>query len=134
MSGHNKWSKIINFFEKISGVSAVYIFGSASKEGSHTPEDIDLAVLFETEKTPDIHGQLKMRESLTATLKEEVDLIVLNTANPILRHQVLRGKLLVNNNRDAVNHFFVRTVLEYDDIKRIRKPIEKNILKGRRYG
>jgi hypothetical protein len=32
-----------------------------------------------------------------------------------------------------VNEFFVRTINEYDDLKRVRKPIEDNILKGRIY-
>jgi hypothetical protein len=35
--------------------------------------------------------------------------------------------------RRAYNEFFVTTVKEYDDLKRNRKEIEDNILKGRVY-
>lgn len=133
MAKSNKWSKMIAFFEKIPGIAAVYLFGSAAKK-TKKPEDIDIAVLFDDNAIPDIHSRLKWREDLTVLLKKEVDLVVLNKANPILRHQVLHGNLLVNNDPDRVNRFFVRTVMEYTDLKRIRAPIEKNLLKGRRYG
>lgn len=133
MAGTDKGSKIIAFFEKIPGVAAVYLFGSASKERKN-PEDIDIAVLFDDNAIPDFRTQLRWREDLTALLKKEVDWVVLNKANPILRHQVLRGNLLVNNDPDRVNCFFSRTVSEYSDLKKIRAPIEKNLLKGRRYG
>jgi len=58
----------------------------------------------------------------------------LDDASPILRMQVLKYGIRVYT-RDVrrVNEFFVRTINEYDDLKRVRKPIEDNILKGRIY-
>lgn len=64
----------------------------------------------------------------------EADIVVLNNASPIIKMQVLKkGALLVNKDRRVYNEFFVKTVNEYDDLKRTRREIEDNILKGRIY-
>jgi hypothetical protein len=63
-----------------------------------------------------------------------VDVVVLNNASPVIRMQVLRkGLLLINKDRRAYHEFFVNTVNEYDDLKRTRKEVEDNILRGRIY-
>jgi hypothetical protein len=65
----------------------------------------------------------------------DVDVVCLNTASPILAHQVLRhGKKILVRNPRADHAFFVRTINQYDDLKRIRRPIEQQILRGRIYG
>lgn len=127
--------EIIGFFEKKKGVVAVYLFGSEAKKKGNKASDVDIAVLYEGSSVPDFHSKLEIQEALSSRLKKEVDVVVLNKANPILKHQVLKyGELLLNNNPSLVNTFIVRSLMEYDDIKRVRAPIEKNILKGRIYG
>ncbi len=126
---------ILSFFKKQSGVAGVYLFGSQAKKKIKKESDVDIAVLFEEGFVPDFRSQLEMREALSASLNKEVDLVLLNRGNPILKYQVLKyGELLLNNNPSWVNNFFVRTLMEYDDLKRVRAPIEKNILRGRTYG
>lgn len=126
---------IIAFFEKRKGIAAVYFFGSRAKNKETRQSDVDIALLYESGSVPDFRSKLEIQEALSAKLKKEVDVVILNKANPILKYQVLKhGKLLLNNNLSAVNAFFVRSIMEYDDIKRIRAPIEKNMLRGRVYG
>jgi uncharacterized protein len=68
-------------------------------------------------------------------LSRETDIVVLITASPIIRMQVLRkGKILLKRDRRAYSRFFVRTVKEYDDLKRVRAVIEKIIMHGSIYG
>lgn len=124
-----------NFFKKGRGVVALYLFGSHAKKSKRVPEDIDVAVLYERTSTPDPRQILEMQESLSGLLKKDVDLVVMNRANPILKHQIFgEGKLLLNNNPSLLNEFFSRSLSEYDEIKRVRRPIEQSILKGRIYG
>lgn len=48
--------------------------------------------------------------------------------------QVLKnGVIAVNRDRSIYNDFFVKTIKEYDDLKRIRKEAEDNLLKARVY-
>lgn len=127
--------KIESFFEGKKGVVAVYLFGSSAKKTKPVPEDVDIAVLFQRGSVPDFQEQIEMQEELVSLLKKEVDLVVLNRANPILKFQVLQhGRLIANADPSQLNLFVVRTLMEYDDIKRVRAPIERNILKGRVHG
>ena len=127
--------KIASYFKDKTGIAAVYLFGSHAKKKTTKTSDVDIAVFFEPNAIPDFRKQLEMKEDLTSLLKKEVDLLVMNTANPIVRHQVFKyGKILFLNNPSKVNAFFVQSLMEYDDIQRVRRVIEKNILKGRVYG
>jgi hypothetical protein len=68
-------------------------------------------------------------------LNVEVDLVNLAQAPVVLRMQVLRkGRKILDRNPSATTAFIVRTLFEYDDFKRIIKPVEDNILRGRIYG
>lgn len=123
------------FFKKEVGLVALYLFGSHAKKSKRTPEDIDIAVLYERGSAPDPGQILETQESLSGLLKKNVDLVVMNRANPILKHQIFgEGKLLLNNSPSFLNEFFVKALNEYDDIKRMRRPIEQAILRGRVYG
>ncbi len=47
--------------------------------------------------------------------------------------QVLKhGKLLKKHSEKVYSDFFVKTLKEYEDLKRIRKEAEENILKRKR--
>lgn len=116
-------------------MSAVYLFGSEASGMSNKKSDVDVGILFEKDQLPSGDDLLDMEDNLTSHLKREVDFVVLNDASPIIRMQVLRkGKKILEHNRKDANSFFVRTVNEYDDLKQVRKVIEKRIEKGRIYG
>ena len=123
---------IIEFFQKISGVAALYLFGSqidASKTNRHS--DIDLAVLFEHTQKPDTFELIEIREKLADLLGRDVDLINLNNADPILSMQVLEtGKQLWVPLTRLLDEWVVRTITDYADLKEMRKPAEEAFLKG----
>lgn len=127
--------KIKSFFEGKVGIVAAYLFGSSAKATKPQAKDVDIAVLFQRGQVPNFDEQMEMRGSLASLLKKEVDVVILNRANPILKYQVLQHGLLISNpNPSQLNCFVVQAIMEYDDIKRVRAPIERNILKGRIYG
>jgi len=116
-----------------SGIQLAFLFGSAALQRLRPDSDIDIAVQFETK--PDLFNLMALRQSLEEKLHREVDLVALNDASPILRMQVLKhGVLIHDSDRKYYHQFFTDTIKQYDDLKRVRKVIEENMLKGRIYG
>jgi uncharacterized protein len=110
----------------------VFLFGSFAEDHVSVFSDLDLAIVFR--ETPDISMVNELKGKVEGTLKIAVDIVILNSASPIIRMQVLKkGVLLINRDPSVYNHFFVDTLNAYDDLKRNRREIEENILKGRIY-
>lgn len=127
-------TKIVEFFQN-SEIAAAFLFGSHAKKKSRDQSDVDIAILYEPNYLPEIFSQLQMKEDLENLLKKDVDLIVMNQANPIFKHQIFKyGRLLFCKNQRFFHQFFSYSLMEYDDIKRVRLPIEQNLLAGRCYG
>jgi predicted nucleotidyltransferase len=99
--------------------------------GPHTSEsDVDVAILFSGELAK--MEQLALQQELSDRLGVEVDLVDLAHVSVVLRMQVFRkGRKLFDRNPSVTTSLIVRTLFEYDDLKRIIKPIEDNILRGR---
>ena len=113
-------------------VLLAFLFGSFASKRIRPSSDVDIGILFEV--VPEIHAMNDMREELSSILQREVDLAVLNHASPVLNMQILKnGILLYARDRKHYHHFFVDTVNQYDDLKRIRKQCEESVLKGRIY-
>jgi hypothetical protein len=113
-------------------ITFVFLFGSFAAGKRTALSDIDVALFFS--KTVALHQILTLREDLSELLGMEVDIVVLNNASPVIRMQVLKtGKLVFKRDSRAYNEFFVNTIKEYDDLKRNRREIEENILRGRIY-
>ncbi len=120
------------FFATITGIRLGFLFGSAVKGRLTSESDIDIAILFE--KIPDAFRIHQLSQIIGQKLKREIDLVVLNQASPILRMQVLKnGTLISSGDSMSYSDFFTDTIKQYEDLKRIRRPIEENILKGRIY-
>jgi len=118
----------------MDNIAVAYVFGSFVR-GLSTPfSDLDLAILFKDGFVPDMVGFLELRANVTRTLGIDVDIACLNTAGPILAMQVLRrGEKLVENDTYAAAQFVIRAVNAYDDLKRVRRPIEQQVLLGRMF-
>ncbi len=109
-----------------------FLFGSFASKRIHPLSDIDIGILFRT--VPDIYAINDLTEELSSLLQRDVDLVVLNHASPVLKMQVLKNGILIYvSDRRHFHQFFVDTVNQYDDLKRIRKNCEDSILKGRIY-
>lgn len=127
--------KIKNFFLGKNTVAAVYLFGSQASGKSGISSDVDIAVLYEPEAIPTPLEVLEIRAELETLLHCKTDLVVLNRANPILAHQVFKqGIQILVKKPKLLNHFFTKSLMEYDDLSWFRRLIEPSILKGRSYG
>ena len=122
--------RLKDFFKNEGRILLVFVFGSFAVGRITSHSDIDLALLFE--RPPDVDETNRLRDELTGLLHREADVVVLNSASPILRMQVLKtGVLVFSKARQHFHQFFVDTVNQYDDLKQIRKSCEENILRRR---
>ena len=120
------------FLARRKGIHLVFLFGSSVSRRMHPASDVDVGILFAS--VPSASQMSALTAELSSLLRREVDLVALNHASPILKMQVLKKGLLVLARDLKVYHqFFVDTVNQYDDLKRIRKTCEDNILRGRMY-
>lgn len=123
--------KLLEYLPVQQDILMAFVFGSFVSRDRTAISDLDVALLFDGKIEFSRVGII--REELSALLGIDVDVVVLNTAAPVIKMQVLKkGRLLHVRERRAYNEF-VTTVKEYDDLKRNRKEIEDNILKGRVY-
>jgi hypothetical protein len=113
-------------------IALAFLFGSFAKGTANATSDIDVAVLFDT--LPDAYQINALRDRLASRLKADVDIVVLNSASPIIKMQVLKHGVVICKKTDAAySNFYTETFNQYTDLKMIRKSAEENILKGRIY-
>ena len=120
-----------DFFSKEKDVTLAILMGSFAKGTARKDSDVDVALLFSS--PPDFMEILDYKHRLSVLLKKEVDLVVLNTAGPVIKKQALKTGIVLLSRDNAYEDFFVRTLNEYDDLKYYRREIEENILRGRLY-
>jgi predicted nucleotidyltransferase len=121
------------YLDTLPGLAAALLFGSAARERLRPESDIDLALLFGEEAVPEGFALLDLRGDLEQCVGRDVDLLVLNTASPIIAHQALKtGLLLRCPDRPAYLRYVVRLISTYADLKRVRRPIEEALITGGR--
>jgi len=98
-----------------------YLFGSQAKGNVGPLSDIDIAVCFDETIPPAEQFDLRLEVlgELTDLLQtDDVDLVVLNDAPPLLAHRILRdGRLLFSADERSRLRFETRAVLQYLDWK-----------------
>jgi len=125
--------RIIHYFKALDEVSALYIFGSYPKERKTKESDIDIAVLIDASKlkTKDFeHLKNKYYAASPKFSLRFIDIVILNTAPPFLKYQVLKtGKVLFDRNRKLRVKFTERAITEYLDYKPIQDICLKAVAK-----
>ena len=110
---------LIAFLETQPDIAAAYLFGSLAQGQATSRSDIDVAVLLK--QVPKQLGgttdrQLRLMDAFRGFADREVDVVILNTAPPVLKDQVLRyGRRLYERDRQARIEFEVRAGQEYAD-------------------
>lgn len=121
-------SQLKKYFLKQKGITTVVLFGSHAKGRSHSKSDVDLAVLFNSKISPRhfFDKSLKISCDLMKVLNcDRVDVIVLNTATPVLKNQIYKyGVSIFCKNPVESIRFKARAILEYLDMLPIRKVCE----------
>ncbi len=108
------WERLQPVWEATPEVVAAWAFGSARDGEVRDGSDVDVGVLMA--RPPTFDDQLNLLGRLQAALGlDEVDLVVLNEANAILRFEAVSGRRLFIRDLPAVVEFVSLTAREYED-------------------
>jgi len=116
-------------FERDPMIQVGYLFGSRYK-GTGMPEsDIDVAVLLSELPDDMLDYYLDLMGRLSEVLGDSVDLVVLNTAPPLLKHEIIKsGKLVYSRNETTRVEFEARSEREHLDFSRFRERYDESLL------
>lgn len=91
------------YFERIDGVDAVYLFGSRATGRPRRDSDVDIAVLFPAELDPAerLESRLRIAVELEKHIGHPVDVVDLELASPPVQHQVLKARAILIDRNEA---------------------------------
>ncbi len=113
------------------GVVSAMLIGSQARGGAGPLSDIDIGVWHEPDLDPS--ARLRLRIDLSAAAvralgTEEVDIVPLNGATPLMRHRAIRdGRRLVDRDPKARIRLEARALLEYLDTKPLRAELARGL-------
>jgi uncharacterized protein len=114
-------------------VIAAMLIGSQARGTSGPLSDVDVAIWHDPGLDPP--GQLRLQLELARAASEalgtdEVDVLMLNHAPPLLRHRAVRdARLLVERDPVARVRLDARTLLDYLDTKPLRAEMSRGLRK-----
>jgi len=111
-------------------VVAAYLFGSQAA-GAATPlSDVDIAVLLDAGTPCPGEVQVMLISDLMGALRRnDVDVVILNSASPLLRQRaVARGRLLYCRDDAVRAEFEAATLREYLDTEPLREAQDRALL------
>jgi predicted nucleotidyltransferase len=119
-------------------VRLAYLFGSQTTGRTHSESDVDIAVLLDAALTLDERYAERLAligDLMRVFATDDVDLVILNEAPPLLAFEVLRGGVLLYCPDDSERvEFQVRTLLEYEATEPLRRllaeAMERRIREG----
>lgn len=122
--------KLQTFFQEQEEIIAVYLFGSWAKDQASHPKDVDVAILLPEPVTtaPQEHLDqwIHYRDKLQSNFSEEVDLVILNTANPILKQQIFfHGIQIGLRNKEEYLKFRVKSYQQQFDMIHIQQQMRQ---------
>jgi predicted nucleotidyltransferase len=97
------------------GVASVYLFGSHAEGRAHRESDVDVGVLLDWDRHPALRDRFEMQVRLGSDLISalgcnEVDVVILNDAPPLLGRKIIYDGLRVYLDDPAADHAYVRDV------------------------
>lgn len=120
------------------GVIAAMLIGSQARGNPGPLSDVDVGIWHEPGLDPAgrLHLQLELARVASEALRtDEVDIVMLNRAPPLLRHRAVRGaKLLVERDPVARVRLDARALLDYLDTKPLRAEMSRGLRKRIREG
>lgn len=114
---------IIDFLQKkLSGIFAIYLYGSYASNLANADSDVDIAFL--TEDKISAVQKWKIQEELAAKIDIDVDLVDLKDASVVLRKEIVeKGKLIYSSDKYKTESFEMTTFSMYLDLNETRKHI-----------
>jgi predicted nucleotidyltransferase len=115
----------------VPGVVSALLFGSQARGRARPLSDIDVAVWLQPDTTPRDRYERQLRlisDASQALGTDEVEVVVLNDATPLLRHRAMRdGVRLLDRDRRTRVRLEVRATLEYLDTAPLRATLQDGL-------
>ena len=112
-------------------IEAVFVFGSVASGAARRDSDLDVAVLLREDTGGVAVGDLRLNYSveIEGLANVPADIVILNSAGPILRHQVLRkGRMVYTADEKRTHRFIGDALVEfYDEIEMIGRMQDRAI-------
>ncbi len=106
-----------------------YLFGSRAKGTETRESDTDVAVLLKELPADALDFYLDLADRLSAAFNGHVDLVILNTAPPLLKREVIRhGKVLFSRDESTRVSFEARSMKEYMDLEPVNRGYDEVLL------
>ena len=116
--------RIVRYFKERDEVVSLYLFGSSARARKTKESDIDIAVLIDESAVKKTDLERFRKEYYEASPRfslRPVDIVILNTAPPFLKYQVLKkGRILFERERNLRVRFTEKAINEYLDYKPIQ--------------
>ncbi|MFH1039292.1 MAG: nucleotidyltransferase domain-containing protein [PVC group bacterium] len=133
-----KLKDLTPILEKEKRVKFAYLFGSRVRGQDGPLSDTDIAVYLDRRIKPGDY-RLKLMEKLAKFLKSDhLDLVVLNQAPPLLRHEIIKYGRLLKDDAARRIPFEVEVIRECLDTAHLRQvqrdALVENIRKGTAFG
>ena len=118
--------RLAQIFEKDKRILLVYLFGSRSMGRETRESDVDIGFLLSELPGDLLDYYLYLVDRLSGELRSPVDLVLLNAASPLLKHQVVKnGKVLYSRDQRTHVEFEARSESEYLDLSLRRRQYDK---------
>ena len=120
--------------DRVAGLEAIYLFGSAATGTEHNASDLDLALL--AARPLDPVNRFDVQEALAVAPRRNVDLVDLRPASTVMQAEVLRtGRLVLDADTNARARFEMQALSAYALLNEERSEIIKAVRERRQvYG
>ncbi len=111
---------LIPIFAADEGIVLAFLFGSYARGAAGNLSDVDLALLLapSVPMAKYLNYRLQYIEQAMRALRDDrVDVVLLNTAPPLLKHEAIKGRVLFERSPEARVKFVVDTQRKYLDLK-----------------
>ncbi len=116
----NRIEQLAPMFAADPGIVLAFLFGSYAQNRANTLSDVDLALLLSSEIPPEKYLDYRLHyatAAMQALHDDRVDVVILNTAPPLLAHEAIKGHVLFERSPEARVRYTVDVQRRYLDLK-----------------
>ncbi len=115
--------------EKDTAVAFAYLFGSVARGDTTPGSDVDVAIYLDAGRDVDFFDKrLALMEEFTRALERGADVVILNTAPPVLRYAIIQeGRPIYTRSARKKLDFELKVTNEYMDYQPVLKRYHRRL-------